>query len=792
MSAQRRVSRVWRDIALAFLSLLLLAILGLWLLVRASLPQIEGEVSGLGVTARIERDSLGTPTIQAASRSELAFATGFAHAQDRFFQMDLLRRAAAGEMAELLGPGVVDRDREFRVHGFRHVAQQVMAQLRDTDRALLESYAEGVNAGLNRLTARPWEYLILGAAPRAWTMEDSLLCGFAMYLTLNDPTGRSELARARLQESLPPAVFGFLFPVGTEWDAPLSGGTWRAPAIPDPTILDLRGTRASAVISSRAPAEPHFSGSNVWAVDAAHSANGAALLANDMHLGLRLPHVWYRARLIVTSPADALDLVGVTLPGSPALVVGSNRHVAWGFSNSYGDWTDLVAVDVDPADRGRYLIGGGSEPFTKRVETIRVRGGESVHLEITATRWGPIVMNDSNGRPLALAWTAHHPHATNLRLLDLERATTVDEALDVANRAGLPVQNFVVADSTGRIGWSLMGQVPVRSNYDPNVPASWRNSDTGWTAWQSPDAYPRIVDPPSGRLWVANARPIDAPTWLQFAGSGNYDTGARAGQIRDGLLALPSATVSDMVALQLDDRALFLTRWRDLLLQLLEHADVSAGDRQAARAAVQNWSGRASMDDAGYTIVRAFRLQVRADVFAWLIAPKQAEFPDLALDPSPQFEGSLWQLVTQKPVHLLDPRHGSWDEALLDSLDRALAGLRKKCGDVAQCTWGSQNTLQMTHPLSAAIPMLAAWLDMPQQPLSGDAAMPRVQGPKFGASERLVVSPGREEEGVLQLPGGPVDHPMSRFYGAGHDAWVRGEPTPLLPGKTEHVLRLMP
>ena len=792
MSAQRRISRVWRDIALAFSSLLLLAILGIWLLVRASLPQIEGEISGLGVTARIERDSLGTPTIQAASRKELAFATGFAHAQDRFFQMDLLRRAAAGEMAELLGPGVVDRDREFRVHGFRHVAQQVMAQLRDTDRALLESYAEGVNAGLNRLTARPWEYLILGAAPRAWTMEDSLLCGFAMYLTLNDPTGRSELARARLQESLPPAVFGFLFPVGTEWDAPLSGGTWRAPAITDPTILDLRGTRASAVISSRAPAEPHFSGSNVWAVDAARSANGAALLANDMHLGLRLPHVWYRARLLVTSSADALDLVGVTLPGSPALVVGSNRHVAWGFSNSYGDWTDLVAVDVDPTDRGRYLIAGGSEPFTKRVETIRVRGGESVHLEIRATRWGPIVMNDSNGRPLALAWTAHHPHATNLRLLDLERATTVDEALDVANRAGLPVQNFVVADSTGRIGWSLMGQVPVRSNYDPNVPASWRNPDTGWTAWQSPEAYPRIVDPPSGRLWVANARPIDAPTWLQFAGSGNYDTGARAGQIRDGLLALPSATVSDMVALQLDDRALFLTRWRDLLLQLLEHADVSAGDRQAVRAAVQNWSGRASMDDAGYTIVRAFRLQVRADVFASLIAPKQSEFPDLPFDPSPQFEGSLWQLVTQKPVHLLDPRFGSWDEALLDSLDRALARLREKCGDVAQCTWGSQNALQMSHPLSAAIPMLAAWLDMPQQPLSGDAAMPRVQGPKFGASERLVVSPGREEEGVLQLPGGPVDHPMSRFYGAGHNAWVRGEPTPLLPGKTEHVLRLMP
>jgi penicillin amidase len=380
-----------------------------------------------------------------------------------------------------------------------------------------------------------------------------------------------------------------------------------------------------------------------------------------------------------------------------------------------------------------------------------------------------------------------------MRLLDLENARTVGEALDIANRAGVPVQNFVVADEAGQIGWTVMGQIPVRANYDPNFPASWRASQTGWIGWRAPQEYPRIVDSPSGHLWLANARPIDAVTWLNFIGNGSYDTGARAGQIRDDLRAIPSATVADMVKVQLDDRALFLTRWRDLLLEILERTP-SSKDTQRAQVheLVKNWSARADANDVGYAIVRAFRLQVRRDVFDTLTASARAKYPDADFEPSPQFEGSLWQIVTQRPMHLLNSRFQSWDEALLSSLDAAIGSLHENCDDLNSCTWGRQNTLQMRHPLSAALPWLAQWLDMPEQAMSGDAAMPRVQGPKFGASERLVVSPGRESEGVLQMPGGPVDHPLSPFYGAGHEAWVRGDLVPLLPGKTQHVLRLTP
>jgi penicillin amidase len=801
--------RLLRYAAGAILALVLIFAASIYFLLRASLPQIDGEVAAVPVSAAasIERDAAGVPTITGKTRRDLAFATGYAHAQDRFFQMDLMRRAASGELAELLGGAVIEPDKHLRIHGFRKIAQQVIAQSPPGDRQIIDAYTAGVNEALARSGARPWEYLALRTQPRPWLAEDSLLAAFAMYLSLNDSTGEEELAGAQLRDALPPELFAFLHPLGTEWDAPIVGSSWRVAPIPGPQVLDMRQSRpAGASLSTpkflplpegelgRSPGEDLFVGSNSWAVDGAHSSDGGALLANDMHLGLRLPHIWYHARLKVAGGTEPQrDLVGVTLPGLPVIVVGSNGHVAWGFTNSYGDWTDLVVVETDPAQPGHYLAGDTSEAFDVRQETIKVNSGEPVTLEVKTTRWGPIVNQDASGRPLALAWTAHDPRATNLRMLDFEAATTLEEILHAANTAGVPVQNFVAADATGRIGWSLMGQVPVRANYDSTLPTSWRVAGTGWTGWRTPEEYPRLIDPAAGRLWTANARTIDTQTWLAFMGDGGYDLGARAAQIRDDLLAQPKVNAMDMVKVQLDDRALFLARWRDLLLDLLKkNAQGNSAARAKAMGLIEHWSGRAAADDAGYRIVRAFRLEVRKDVFEALSAPARAKYPQTKFTPSAQFEGPLWQLVTQQPAHLLDPRHRSWNEALLASFDNALATLLKDCGDLASCTWGRQNTLRMRHPLSPALPFSAKWLDMPADQISGDASMPRVGGPAFGVSERLVVSPGREAQGLFQMPGGPVDHPMSPFYGAGHEAWVRGESRPLLPGPAAHTLRLTP
>ncbi len=786
--------------ALAVVSLFALAIIAGYFTLRASLPQLDGNiaVSELKAPATIARDALGTPTIRAASRRDLAFATGYAHGQDRFFQIDLMRRVAAGELAELLGKPLLNMDEKFRIHGFRRIAATIVNDSTAVDRELLDAYAAGVNLALKNAGARPWEYTLLRTEPAPWRVEDSVLVAFSMYLNLNDSSGEAEIARSRLREVLPPPLFDFLHPLGTEWDAPLVGGKWQVGPIPGAETFDLRGGVARSAALNTPPSfglpdDVPFVGSNSWAVAGTHAAGNAALLANDMHLSLRLPHIWYRARLIVESGSEARDLVGVTLPGLPMLIAGSNGHIAWGYTNSYGDWSDIVIVEPDPQNEDRYLTDSGSEPFENRDETLKVRDGSDAWLVVQTTRWGPVVEHDAAGRPLVLAWTAHDPRATNLHMLDFETATTVDEALSVANRAGGPVQNVLVADTSGRIAWSLMGQVPVRASYDTTLPHSWREPGGGWTGWRATEDYPRVVDPASGRLWTANARTIDVDTWVKFLGDGGYDLGARAAQIRDDLLALQTATSKDMLAIQLDDRALFLTRWRDMFLGLLDAAALADHPlRKQARQLIENWSAHAAVDDAGYRIVRAARLQVRKDVFESLTAAARQRFPETKFAPSAQFEAPLWQLVTQRPMHLLDPHYQSWQAALLGSLDRALDDLQKQCKELSRCTWGEENVLHMRHPLSPALSFAGRWLDMPEQPLPGDAHMPRVQGEAFGASQRLVVSPGHEAQGSLQMPGGPVDHPLSPFYGAGHDDWAQGKPTPLLPGAAKHTLTLRP
>jgi penicillin amidase len=797
-----RLLRPLRVVGLALLIVLAVGgLIGYWAL-HASLPKLDGNISDARISAPavIERDAEGTPVLRARNRADLAFATGFAHAQDRYFQMDLMRRAAAGEMAELLGASVLDMDRKLRVHGFRRVAREVVVAATANDRALLDAYSAGVNFALSQATAKSWEYLLLGEQPAPWLPEDSVLAAFSMYLNLNDSSGSEEVTRLQLRDALPPAMFAFIAPLGTEWDAPIAGGTIRSATIPGPDVFDLRegASRTAALTAPRTAGtmeEKMYVGSNSWAVAGSHTADKRALLANDMHLGLRLPHVWYRARMIVDAEGEARrDLVGVTLPGLPVLIVGSNGRVAWGFTNSFGDWTDLVIVERDPQDASRYLTPEGSEPFVVHEEVLKVKDAEDEKLTVIGTRWGPVVREDTSNRPLALSWTAHHAQATNFRMLDLESVDNIDQALLVANRSGVPVQNFMAVDSTGRIGWTLMGQVPVRGNYDSTMPYLWNTPEAGWNGWRKPEEYPRIVDPTAGRLWTANARTVDVETWLSFMGDGMYDNGARAAQIRDNLLALESATPADMLNIQLDDRALFLVRWRDFLLELLDQDAVQDQPLRAeARKFLEDWSARAAAEDVGYRLVRAMRLQIRQDVFESLTAAARLKYPDSKFSPSAQFEGPLWQLVTRQPAHMLDPRHPSWDAALLASVDAALKELVQECGSLNHCSWGAQNTLAMRHPLSQVMPSFVGhWLDMPAQPLSGDSFMPRVQGPSFGASERMVVSPGREAQGYFQMPGGPVDHPMSPFYGAGHKAWARGEPRPLLPGEPKYVLKLSP
>jgi penicillin G amidase len=769
------------------------------LALRGSLPTIEGRVAapGLAAPVTVERDALGVPTITGTTRNDVAYATGYVHAQDRYFQMDLSRRVPAGRLAELVGDAALPTDRRNRLHRFEALAGRVYANLSESDRELLRAYAAGVNAGLDSLRVRPFEYLLLRSRPERWQPRDTVLVVYAMYLQLNDSRAEADLRRDALRASLPPALFRFVNSVSPEWEAPIDGQVVAAAQMPGPDVYDLRAhAREFAASTAVRPAivrEARAPGSNNWALAGHRTASGAGLVASDMHLPLGVPNTWYRARLRVQGP-QARDLAGLTVPGSPVLVVGSNGRLAWGFTNSYGDYSDLVRVEL-AADGAQYRSAAGYRPLVREREILHSSSGATEVLELRLTEWGPLLDEPAAGKALALRWTAHEPDATNLRWLDLETVGDVDAALALASTIGGPVQNFVCADAKGNVGWTLLGRIPARgAGYDPTVPSDWTRPDAGWRGFLASAQYPRVVNPPGGRIWTANNRVVGGES-LALIGDGSPDRGARAQQIRDALARLTHATERDMLAIQLDDRALFLERWRKLLLDVLS-AEALAGhpDRAVLREVVARGESRASAGSVGYLHVRRFHELIEERVFEALTIAARTARPDTQLAVPRQFEEAAWRLLTERPVHLLDPRYSSWREFVLSAVDATIAGIERDCGvgRLASCTWGERNAVTMRHPLSRAIPSLARWLDMPSVPMAGDHDMPHVHVSGFGASERFAVSPGHEADGILHMPGGQSGHPWSPWYRAGHDAWARGEPTPFLPGPAQHQLELLP
>jgi len=777
---------------------------GVWfyLELRASLPQLDGTTAapGLAASVTVERDALGVPTLRGGARADVARALGFVHAQDRFFQMDLLRRHAAGELAELFGRAALAHDKTVRVHEFRRLARTVLARLAPPERALLQAYADGVNAGLHALHARPFEYLVLRANPRSWRPEDSVLVIYAMTLDLQD-AGRYERSLAAVRDAYGLTGLNFFAPNATPDDAALDGSTAPLPPIPPAKLIDLRPLAARRFPALPAPRRDLVSaGSNAFALSGAHTDTGAAMLANDMHLALRVPNIWYRASLVWHSdPPPPLDprlsthtITGVTLPGTPVVVAGSNGHIAWGFTNAYADTSDLVTVELMPGTPTLYQIGDRFARIDQRPETILVKGSDPVTIEADWTEWGPIVGHDGDGRPLALHWMAHDPAAANFTLVQLETADTAAAALSIARQAGIPAQNFVVADNDGAIGWTIAGRLPRRVGFDGRLPVSWAYGDRYWDGLLPPGDVPQILTPASGRIWSANQRMLGGDAFAKI-GSNGYERPYRAAQIRDDLAALEGAAPRDLLAIQLDDRARFLARWQQLLLATLTPGAVAEKKSRAElRRLVERWEGRASVGSVSYRLVREFRSQVVSLVFTPIFAP--------CVDSDPEFdygrfnyEPALWAMIGQKPPHLLNPRFARWDDLLLAAADGVTAELNREGVPLGRATWGRYNTAHIQHPFSRFLPgLLARFLDMPADELPGDTDMPRVQTLTHGASERFVVAPGHEDKGFFEMPGGESGHPLSPFYRAGHEAWVRGELTPFLPGKTVHMLVLKP
>jgi penicillin G amidase len=396
----KRVARTIGIVGVVLIAAVMGAAMTVWIGFRASLPDIDGTavLPGLGAQVSLERDAAGVPTVTALSRDDLARGLGYVHGQDRFFQMDLLRRAAAGELSALLGPSLLPTDRRLRLHRFRQVARAVVSNLDGRERALLDAYVAGVNAGLASLKSRPFEYWLLRSRPKPWTAEDSILCVHSMYLQLQDAQGHAQLQRGLLRATLPAAAWAFLEAGAPEWDAALDGTHGDEPRMPLPEEFDLRKINDLPVMPpDHVLRRLSVLGSNNWAVAGQRTANGAAIVANDMHLSFRVPNIWYRARLIQrasSGTADTLDMTGVTLPGTPSVIAGSNRSIAWGFTNSYGVFTTVIRLVAVANDVSAYRTAAGARKIQYVDEPIEVLGAPTEHLKVALTEWGPIVGRD--------------------------------------------------------------------------------------------------------------------------------------------------------------------------------------------------------------------------------------------------------------------------------------------------------------------------------------------------------------------------------------------------------------
>jgi penicillin amidase len=768
---------------LATAGILSLLVIGV---IKGPLPQRAGtiELSGLRADVRVEFDERRVPHINAANRADAFLALGFVTAGDRLFQMDLLRRQPAGRLAEIFGAGLVEEDRWNRIMGFNYLAPAILARLPAPQREVLSAYAAGVNQAMEKALLFPVEFTLLGYRPEPWCPEDSILVMLAMHAMLSWSEEQERTASV-MRKALPLGVVELLTPQNDCYNDRLSAsdstscGTDRLPLAELAVVLEeaeRKGLSGAGSVS----AKDNPRGSNGWVVGPA-KASGRAIVANDMHLKLGVPNIWYQAEL--TYPGARL--MGLTLPGVPALVVGSNGRLAWGITSIEGDFTDLVTLESDPDSPNHYLTPDGLRAFDTRRETISVRDGPDETLDVKTTIWGPVLPEPLLGKSVAARWTALDPEATDLVLLDLDEAATVEAAIVRFNEIGIPPVNILLADDTGNIGWTYAGKIPRRIGMNGLFSESWADGRKGWDGYVAPKDMPRLVNPPENFLVNANQRMLGSG--LSKVIGHDFSGGYRAWRIAGRLREASNLSEEDMLALQLDTETEFYRYYQRIALQALE-GDESQGPlaAQELRRYLEAWDGRAEPESLGLPLLVKFREDLIEAVLEPILAKCRA------IDPTFTYHWSAADLPVQRlidsgRIELLPDRRSfrNWNEFLRTILYRSAQALLQQefVGTLDELSWGKVSKVNIRHPMAEAVEGLGLFLDMPARPLPGCPHCVRLADGAYGASERMVISPGHESDGILHMPGGQSGQPGSAHYADQQDDWLMGSATPFFaPG----------
>lgn len=771
--------------------LTIIAVVSVFLLLQQSAARLDGEVilNKLSAPVTVTTDAHGIPAIHATNRLDAVRSLGYLSAQDRLFQMDLMRRKNAGRLAELFGAIAIDSDIKMRTYGFNRVAKIIVNQLPDEHKRYLQAYADGVNDFIHSTKTLPFEFTVLGYQPEQWRCEDSMLVALGMFDMLTSRAEQEERMLTVMEQALPADVVVFLTP---DTDVFTDSLLYNAPSLrPAQTIpvTALQKLLTPTTLSDAVQLHDYFVGSNAWAVSGKKTHDGRAILANDMHLGLNVPTIWYRYEMNIGAERSA----GVMLPGLPLLIAGSNNYLAWGNTNLSGDFLDLVSLEVNPDNANEYRVGDHWQTFAVIDEIIVVKEEGNKHLTVKQTIWGPVATQTLLNKPVAIHWTALDANAVNMGLLDLATAKTLEQGINLVNQAGNPQLNVLLADNNGHIAWTVTGRIPKRYGNDGAVSRSWANGKVGWQGYVAADELPRQINPDTGVLVSANDRRFDKH--YPYVIGREFANGYRAYRINQRLKELAIHNESSLFALQLDTESDFYLFYQQLALSVLTPELIAQQpELSEVRDYLLAWDGKANTQSLGFALLVQFRKQLAESVFnPFLAVCKQI---DKNFDYSWTYiDTPLQALLTEKPARLLpDSHYADWNAFILAQLKSSLARLQAKYPDkkLAELTWGLVNTAQIKHPFSKVSPVLGWLLDMPVEELAGCDACVRVAGRAFGASERMVVSPAHLQDGILHIPAGQSAHPLSPYYRDQQAYWVQGLPIAFLAGKSQHSLVFKP
>jgi penicillin amidase len=755
-----------------------------YFIARSALPQLDGhlQVKGLSAAVKVTRDSHGVPAIEAATLEDLFFAQGYVTAQDRLWQMDIMRRVGGGELSEILGEDTLNIDREQRILGLRAAAAKSLQMASPRDRSYFDAYARGVNAFIETHgSGLPIEFRILKYRPKPWQPEDSIVCANLMVKDLNYYTFEDILAREKILAKLGPELTADLY-VNRSWHD-------RPPTVmredlndqqnqgdsdddddddgPDNSVTLQRG--AGETWAQRTPEA--VNGSNDWVVSGAHTVTGKPLLSNDMHLGHQMPNLWYEAHL----KSGSLDVAGVTLPGMPYVIVGHNQRIAWGFTNVGPTVTDAFIENFN--SQGSYQTPQGWQQPEHRTEVIHVKGKPDVTVDVRITRHGPIITDTLPGemRQVALRWTLYD--GLHMPFFDVDIAQNWEDFRKAFSQLDAPGQNVVYADVDGNIGYQTTGHVPVRAAGDGSLPVSGADDAHEWKGYIPFDKLPSIYNPPSGVIATANGR--ITPDGYPHSISAGWEAPWRTERIYHVLESGRKFAATDMLTLENDvhsENDLFAA---ERFVYAVDHASKPSLRAKQAADLMRNWDGRMLASLAAPTIA----VRSAEELTRLLLEPRLGRAPEdpKHLEESLSWKTYRWQMRTvwlqnvllHQPKRWLPEKYPNYDELLTAAVEAAVTGPAAP-QDLASWHWGSFNAVEIDHPVLGKIPLLQRWASPGVKEQSGSGYTVKAVTRHHGPSERFTANLADLDQSTLNTVTGQGGNFLSPYYMDQWQAWYEG------------------